>query len=73
MLFITLAIYLAALPMKETYKPTILQRRAKKLGLSIKPPAGDTSIKRTVVLKFARPMHMLFTEVRLNPLRAASA
>lgn len=62
MLFITLSIFLMALPMKETYKPIILKRRAKKLGLESPVPQG-AGLKRTLVLKFARPMHMLFTEV----------
>ncbi|KAH7383974.1 major facilitator superfamily domain-containing protein [Pyrenochaeta sp. MPI-SDFR-AT-0127] len=62
LLFITLVIFVAALPMQETYKPIILQRRAKKLGLSVKPAPGGVDIKRTFALKLARPMHMLFTE-----------
>lgn len=62
MLFATLVIFAIALPMKETYKPIILQRRAKKLGLDVKPDTGSVSVKRTLMLKFARPMHMLFTE-----------
>ncbi|KAF1849023.1 MFS general substrate transporter [Cucurbitaria berberidis CBS 394.84] len=62
MLFITLVIFIGALPMKETYKPIILKKRAKMLGYHIKPSAEGPSLKRTIILKYARPMHMLFTE-----------
>ncbi|KAJ4372912.1 hypothetical protein N0V83_003203 [Neocucurbitaria cava] len=62
-LFITLVIFGIALPMKETYKPIILKKRAKRLGLHVKVESDGASIKRTFILKFARPMHMLFTEV----------
>jgi len=61
MLFITLAVYIAALPMKETYKPIILKKRAIKAGIPIKSEGKD--IKRLIVLKFVRPVHMLSTEV----------
>ncbi|KAF9698028.1 hypothetical protein EKO04_004127 [Ascochyta lentis] len=64
MIFITLAIYIASLPMKETYKPIILARRAKKLGLVTKP-TGDTqaaAMKRSIVTNLFRPVHMLLTE-----------
>lgn len=68
MIFVTLAVYLAALPMKETYKPVILARRAKKLGLKAKPTGGPggAAMKRAVIVGLFRPMHMLATEVR-NP------
>ncbi|KAG9204400.1 hypothetical protein G6514_000856, partial [Epicoccum nigrum] len=64
MIFVTLAVYLASLPMKETYKPIILARRAKKLGMEIKPAndAGAAAMKRAVMIGLFRPMHMLVTE-----------
>ena len=51
--------------MKETYKPIILARRAKKLGLEAKPTgsAGAAAMKRAVITGLFRPMHMLATEV----------
>lgn len=63
MIFITLAAFLLALPMKETYKPIILKQRAKKLGI-VPPQAGPDSakLKNAVMLKVLRPFHMLFTE-----------
>ncbi|KAE8838398.1 hypothetical protein PTNB73_03586 [Pyrenophora teres f. teres] len=60
MLFITIAVYIAALPMKETYKPTILKKRAIKAGIPIK--AEDKDVKRLIFMKFVRPIHMLSTE-----------
>ncbi|KAJ4983472.1 Polyamine transporter 4-like protein 1 [Stagonosporopsis vannaccii] len=64
MIFVTLAVYVAALPMKETYKPIILKRRAKKLGLDTKPSGGPgtATMKRAVMIGLFRPMHMLVTE-----------
>lgn len=65
MLFITLAVYVFGLPMRETYKPIILKRRAKKLGIT--PPQsnhpGASAVKSSLVQNFLRPIHMLFTEV----------
>ena len=65
MILVTLAVYLVSPPMKETYKPVILARRAKKLGLDTKPPdsPGTATMKRAVVTGLFRPMHMLVTEV----------
>lgn len=65
MIFATLVIYIASLPMKETYKPIILARRAKKRGLEIKPTQSDggAAMKRAVIVGLFRPMHMLATEV----------
>jgi hypothetical protein len=59
------AIYLASLPMEETYKKVILQKRAKKLG--IEPPknvgpSGLAGIKFLVTVTLFRPVHMLLTE-----------
>ncbi|KAJ4384828.1 hypothetical protein N0V86_000431 [Didymella sp. IMI 355093] len=64
MIFVTLAVYIVSLPMKETYKPVILARRAKKLGLETKPTGsqGGAAMKRAVVTGLSRPMHMLATE-----------
>ncbi|KAI1596533.1 ProP Permease of the major facilitator superfamily [Pyrenophora tritici-repentis] len=64
MLFITIVVYIAALPMKETYKPIILKKRAIKAGILIKDE--DKDIKRLFVLKFVRPIHMLSTEIGLT-------
>ncbi|KAJ4326248.1 hypothetical protein N0V94_000195 [Neodidymelliopsis sp. IMI 364377] len=64
MIFVTLAVYLLGLPMKETYKPIILARRAKKLGLDVKPTGspGAAAMKRSIVINLFRPIHMLVTE-----------
>lgn len=66
MIFVTLAVYIASLPMKETYKPIILARRAKKLGLQKNAAGspGGAAMKRAVIIGLFRPMHMLVTEVR---------
>jgi hypothetical protein len=65
MIFITLAAFVVALPMKETYKPVILKQRAKKFSVT---PAEDqpasNKLKNAVMLKVLRPFHMLFTEVK---------
>ncbi|KAJ4299180.1 hypothetical protein N0V90_004424 [Kalmusia sp. IMI 367209] len=61
MLFISLVVFLGAIPMKETYKVIILKRRAKKRGIAPPKQAG-AAVKRTVVQNFLRPMHMLVTE-----------
>lgn len=63
MLFITVGIFVAALPMQETYKPVILKRRALKLGLPLQDDSGWMSVRRALALKLGRPLHMLFTEV----------
>ncbi|RMZ67594.1 MFS multidrug resistance transporter [Pyrenophora seminiperda CCB06] len=60
MLFVTVAVYLAALPMKETYKPIILKKRAAKAGIHVK--SQDKDLKRLFALKLVRPIHMLSTE-----------
>lgn len=65
MIFVSLGVFLSALPMKETYKPVILKRRAKKLGLT--PPKGpEGAMKRTIVVNLFRPVHMLLTEVHIT-------
>lgn len=65
MVFVTLAVYIAALPMKETYKPIILARRAKRLGLDSKPNSTPekAAMKRVIIFGLLRPIHMLVTEV----------
>jgi hypothetical protein len=64
MIFITLAAFIFALPMKETYKPVILKQRAKKHGLVlVNNQLEGAKLKNAVVLKVLRPFHMLFTEV----------
>lgn len=70
MLFITIAVYIAALPMEETYKPIILKKRALKLGTPVEEEGKD--IKRLIVIKLVRPLHMLFTEVSLPNLLLSS-
>lgn len=57
--------YLTCLPMHETYKKTILQKRAKKLGL--KPPPGPNVFsigyaKTLLMMTIGRPVTMIFTE-----------
>ncbi|KAH8711800.1 major facilitator superfamily domain-containing protein [Phaeosphaeriaceae sp. PMI808] len=63
MIFVTLAAYAFVVPSKETYKPVILKKRAKKAGVKKiqgLPAAGN--MKNTVALKVVRPLHMLATE-----------
>jgi hypothetical protein len=57
--------FLACLPMQETYKKIILQKRAKKLG--IPPPPGPKImsleyVKILVTVTLVRPVTMLFSE-----------
>jgi hypothetical protein len=64
MIFITLAAFVIALPMKETYKPVILRQRAKKHGIvPTDDQSGGEKVKNAVVLRVLRPFNMLFTEV----------
>ena len=58
-LFVSLTVFLLALPMQETYKPIVLARRAKSLGIA--PPATK-SAKTAIIQTFVRPSHMLVTE-----------
>lgn len=49
--------------MKETYKKTILLRRAKRLSIPIPPgPPAAAKIKFLLTVTLLRPLHMLFTE-----------
>jgi len=65
-LFFIATFYVPVFFTKETYKKTILQRRAKRLGI----PYGSNHSKRTIIQAakyflttlFLRPIHMLFTE-----------
>lgn len=57
--------FLTALPMEETYKKVILQKRAKKMGVA--PPPGpkvfsSEYIKILVTVTLFRPIYMLFAE-----------
>ena len=58
---INLPVFILLLLGKETYKPAILRRRARKLG--IRPPPPTRSIVATLVYMTTRPVHMLLTEV----------
>ncbi|KAE9968780.1 hypothetical protein EG328_007271 [Venturia inaequalis] len=65
-LFIGLGVYIISLPMKETYKKTILQQRAQRLG--IEPPhmpgprSGWATVQFLVTVTLFRPVHMLVAE-----------
>lgn len=64
MIFVTLTAYTVAVLMKETYKPVILKRRAKKHGIeTVEDQAKSEKLKNALILKVLRPFHMLFTEV----------
>ena len=64
-LFFSAASLLYSLPMPETYKKIILQKRAKKLGIPPPPrtgPMGLAGLKFLLVITLFRPVHMIFTE-----------
>lgn len=65
-LFISFVSFIVALPMSETYKRVILERRAKKLGLEPSPRLGPKgtlpAMKFFATVTLVRPIHMLFTE-----------
>ncbi|KAL1591983.1 hypothetical protein SLS60_011575 [Paraconiothyrium brasiliense] len=46
-LFISLAVFLSAIPMNETYKKAILKRRAKARGIPASPPPSGAAVKST--------------------------
>jgi hypothetical protein len=48
--------------MTETYKKTILQRRARKLNLPITEAPRPASMKTLLMVTVFRPLHMLLTE-----------
>lgn len=65
MLFIAVPVYALSLGISETYKNTILQRRAKHLGLPPPPKAGPTGLAAArflLTVTLLRPLYMLFTE-----------
>ncbi|KAF2110798.1 major facilitator superfamily domain-containing protein [Lophiotrema nucula] len=65
MILITGVVFILALPTKETYKMTILKRRAKKHGITIQRVSTGSSVsalKKSLVQNFLRPINMLFTE-----------
>ena len=64
-IFFILAFYIPVLATKETYKKTILRRRAKALGVEGPPRAERTlmqSINHFTTTLLLRPVHMLLTE-----------
>jgi hypothetical protein len=64
-LFLSLAVYLFSSTSQETYKRTILQRRAKKLGLEPPKqtiPGGLAGLKVLLTVTLFRPIHMLMFE-----------
>jgi hypothetical protein len=50
--------------MKETYKPIILKKRAKKLGIATKQETAD--LKGEIYIRAIRPLHLISTEVCFN-------
>ncbi|KAF2742373.1 MFS general substrate transporter [Sporormia fimetaria CBS 119925] len=62
LLIITAAVFLAAIPMMETYKVEILRKRAKRRGLSSSLGETHISAKKAVMQNLVRPLHMLITE-----------
>ena len=59
------AVYTLSLPMEETYKKKILERRAKKLGLEPPKrtlPSGFAAVKFLLTVTLVRPVHMLLFE-----------
>ena len=59
------AVWLYALPMPETHKKIILQRRAKRLNIEAPPstgPKGAAAVKMMLTVTLFRPVWMLFTE-----------
>ena len=63
-LFFIVASILFTLGISETYKKTILQRRAKRLGVPppVVPLTGVASISFLILVTLIRPLKMLFTE-----------
>jgi MFS family permease len=65
MLFIGVATYLLSLTMQETYKKTILEKRAKRLGIAPPKrmlPSGWPAVKFLLIVTLFRPIHMLLFE-----------
>jgi MFS family permease len=64
-LFMGVLTYAVSLTMKETYKKTILQQRAKRLGIEppkVAGPKGAAKIKFLLTVTLFRPVHMLIFE-----------
>jgi hypothetical protein len=64
-LFFLIVFYIPILFTKETYKKTILQRRAKRLRVEGPPRHGRStlaSLKHFLTVLLVRPIHMIFTE-----------
>ena len=64
LLFVSLAAMFYMIPLRETYKKIILQKRAKKRGLPPLPkgPTGLAAMKILLTITLIRPIHMIFTE-----------
>lgn len=64
MLFFMIATYLYSLRLKETYKPIILRRRRKRLGVpeASKPSNGAGALRVFLTITLFRPLTMLITE-----------
>nr|POE79857.1 polyamine transporter 4 [Quercus suber] len=64
-IFFIVAFYVPVLFTRETYKKTILQRKAKRLGIE-GPPASHKTVLQIIhhfaTVLFVRPVHMLLTE-----------
>lgn len=62
-LFFAVVAYIPALAMQETYKKTILLKRAKQMGSATPPgPAGIAALKFLLNVTLFRPLHMLYSE-----------
>jgi hypothetical protein len=63
LLFIAVA-YMGVLCSRETYKKTILKRRANKMGREMPNvgPTGIVALRYLIMVTLTRPIHMLFTE-----------
>lgn len=63
-LFFSVAIYVPFLFMRETYKKTILARRARRLGLSHSShqPISPQTALHFITVTLIRPIHMFLTE-----------
>ena len=63
-LFLSSAAMLYLIPLKETYKKSIIQKRAERLGLPPPPkgPTGLAAMKVLLTITLIRPIHMIFTE-----------
>lgn len=64
-LFLSVGVYLVSLTTQETYKKTILEKRAKRLGIAPPKrtlPPGLAGVKMVLTITVFRPLHMLFTE-----------